>query len=159
MDCGLSSLCFSFPSTESKIYETFCDVLTKRVCCSLAENVVTLSAWQMVLFAKGLDMHTFRQEDTYCFFFNVSFPMVSAEYLMATLSSFKTISVLCLVLRNMSLSGRGGLVCSRTMKHTNRQIQLFSTTILFLSRTAALRVYSWFPSLVPKGKWITWCSH
>jgi hypothetical protein len=49
---------FLFPSTESKVYETVCDVLTKRVCCSLAENVVTLCACQMVLFARGLDMHT-----------------------------------------------------------------------------------------------------
>ena len=35
---------FFGPSAESMVYETVCDVLTRRVCCSLAENVVTLSA-------------------------------------------------------------------------------------------------------------------
>jgi hypothetical protein len=34
---------FLVSSAELKVYETVCDVLTRRVCFALAENVVTLS--------------------------------------------------------------------------------------------------------------------
>jgi hypothetical protein len=150
---------FLVPSAESKVYRTVCVVLTKRVPRSLAANIVSLSDWQMVLFARGLDMHTLSSRRHLLLNFQWILSTGVSWVLNRRIVMFQ--SNKCTVLGTEKYASVWYIwLCVFTNNEAYKQTNsVIHYPCLFSQQDSNSSLLQLIPSLVSNDKWITWSSH